>query len=104
MSEYISDETVTTAPRLSEREAKALNVLAGCFGDEGNYLPFASIAERSGLDPKHVRRTVRALARKGFAEYGRGLWTEDGAPAGSGYRCTVAGYDAAPNPTEHFYD
>jgi hypothetical protein len=104
-SVYISDETVTTAPKLSERETLALNALAGCYNDDGNYLPFATIAARSGLDPKHVRRTVRSLARKGYAAYGRGLWRwDDGGPAGAGYCCTAAGYAAAPNPKEPYYE
>lgn len=96
---------MTRRPALSDRETLALNALAGCYMDEGNFLPFASIAERSGLELKHVRRTVRALARKGFAAYGRGLWGwSDGRPAGAGYCCTAAGYAAAPQPKEYWND
>lgn len=84
---------------VSEREMKALNALAGC----DYYLTFSAVSERSGLDPKHVRRSVRALARKGLAKYGKGLWTEDGEPAGSGYRCTAAGRTAASDPIEEEY-
>lgn len=51
----------------------------------------AAAAHRSGLDRHLVRRTVRALARKGFVTLLRGLWTEDGEPAGSGYGITQAG-------------
>ena len=36
-------------------------------------------------------RYVRALARKGFAEYFRGLCREDGDFAGAGYCITRAG-------------
>lgn len=89
------------APSISEREMKALNALAGT-GEE-YYLNFKSVARRSGLDPQHVRRSVRALARKGLAEYGRGLWTEDGELAGSGYRATPAGRAAAAKPIEEEY-
>lgn len=85
---------------ISEREMKALNALARAYSEEFGFLNFAGVADRSGLDPKHVRRSVRALARKGLAEYGRGLWSEDGEVAGAGYRCTDAGYKAASNPTE----
>jgi len=88
-------------PKVSEREMMALNALAGI--DEDHYLNFKSIARRSKLDLKYVRRSVRALARKGLAEYGKGLWTEDGEPAGSGYRCTVAGRAAAANPNYEDY-
>jgi len=88
---------------MSPNELKALNALAEVFRDfdEYSYLGFKSIAERSGLEPRLVRRTVRSLARKGFAEYGRGLWTEDGELAGSGYRCTRAGYEASNYQAEH---
>lgn len=88
-------------PSVSEREMKALNALAGIC--EEHYLNFKSIARRSGLDLIHVRRTVRALARKGLAEYGKGLWTEDGEMAGSGYRATAAGRTAATGPIEEDY-
>ncbi len=91
------------APSVSEREMKALNALAGIYGSEYGYLAFKAIARRSGLDPSHVRRSVRALARKGLAEYGKGLWTDDGELAGSGYRCTEAGFKAASKPIEEEY-
>lgn len=86
---------------MSPNEMKALQVLAevyDSYGDGFGYLGFKGIAARSGLDPKLVRRTVRSLARKGFAEYGRGLWNDDGEMAGSGYCCTKAGYAALPPP------
>lgn len=38
-----------------------------------------------------VRIYVRSLARKGLAEYVRGLFTEDGEVAGSGYSATYEG-------------
>ncbi len=85
---------------ISEREMLALNALAGSYGGDFDCLNFKAIARRGKLDPKHVRRSVRALARKGLAEYAKGLWTEDGDPAGSGYRCTPAGRAAATNPFE----
>jgi hypothetical protein len=78
--------------KVSEREYKILETLADAGGnDEFGYLSFAGIASRSGLDRKIIRRSVRALARKGLAEYGRGLWTEEGTLAGSGYCATRAG-------------
>jgi len=54
-------------------------------GDFG-YRRFDDISANTGLDRRTVRRACRSLTRKGLAEYGRGLWTEDGEPAGSGYR------------------
>lgn len=69
---------------LNVNEQKVLAVLS----DEGEYLAFAVIMDRVGLDRKAVRRSCRSLARKGFAKYGRGLWTEDGEMYGSGYCAT----------------
>lgn len=84
---------------MSPNEIKALKALGEAYNEyeEFCYLSFKGIARRSGLDPKIVRRTVRSLARKGFAEYGRGLWNDDGEMAGSGYCCTKAGYAALPS-------
>lgn len=94
--------SVTVAlPKVSEREMMALNALAGI--DEDHYLNFKSIASRSRLDPKYVRRSVRALARKGLAEYGKGLWSEDGEVAGAGYRATAVGRQVASNPNYEDY-
>lgn len=76
---------------VSERELKALRALGQVYADDGNYLSFRAVAQRSGLDLQHVRRSVRALARKGFAQYGKGLWSEDGEMRGAGYCCTHDG-------------
>lgn len=53
---------------------------------------FAPLARRCKIDRARVRRVTRFLARKGFAEYHRGLVREDdGTFAGSGYCITHAG-------------
>jgi len=42
--------------------------------------------------PKEVVRGIlRTLREEGKVDFTRGLWTEDGEPAGSGYCLTVAG-------------
>lgn len=79
---------------MSPNEQAALKALAEIYREDFGYANFSMIASESGLPQKNVRRTVRSLARKGFAEFGKGLWTEDGEPAGSGYRCTDAGFRA----------
>lgn len=86
---------------MSPNETKALKALAEAYSDYEDFcfLSFKGIAARSKLDAKLVRRTVRSLARKGFARYQRGLWTEDGEMAGSGYCCTKEGY-AAVSPAD----
>jgi hypothetical protein len=59
-----------------------------CLGFEGiaQYTPAVSIAV--------IRRSCRRLARLGLAEYHKGLWTEDGEPAGAGYCITAKGREA----------
>jgi DNA-binding IclR family transcriptional regulator len=100
--EDISADTVPLVPSISEREMQALNALAGI--EREHYLNFKAVARRSGLRFEYVRRSVRALARKGLAEYGKGLWTEDGELAGAGYRATAAGRAAATKPIlEDYY-
>ena len=54
-------------------------------------MPFKPLMDATGLDRKTVRRNIRALARKGLAEYFRGLWTEDGEMAGAGYCISCKG-------------
>ncbi len=53
--------------------------------------PFLPIQDITGYDRRIVRRNIRALARKGLAQYFRGLSTEDGDFAGAGYCITDAG-------------
>lgn len=52
---------------------------------------FKPIMNRTELDRATVRRACRYLARKGLAEYVRGLWSEDGEMLGAGYGATKAG-------------
>ena len=59
--------------------------------EEGYYVPFSPVMERTGLTRQDVRRIVRLLKRKGLAEFKSGLWSDDG-PAGSGYRPTAQGW------------
>ena len=87
--------------KVSDREKRALEVLADAGGADGfGFLSFATIARRSGLEPKVVRRTVRALARKGLAEFGSGLCTEDGYFAGSGYCASQLGLEMGQLPAD----
>jgi DNA-binding MarR family transcriptional regulator len=81
-----------TSIRLSPRELAALKALAEVYREgEPWALNFKGIASRSGLEPGMVRRSVRALARKGCAEFRRGLFNDSGETAGAGYACTPAG-------------
>lgn len=81
-----------TRPVMIEAQQKCLAVLAEITTPNGEMcVPFAPIQRHTEYDRKTVRRHVRALARKGFAEYFRGLITEDGDFAGAGYCITKAG-------------
>lgn len=76
---------------VSPRERKVLAVLAQHYSSDMNCLYFRYIASETGLEVKQVRRSVRSLARKGLAEYVKGLFNNDGEVAGSGYCCTREG-------------
>lgn len=77
--------------KVSEREQKCLEVLTRHFQSEGNYIYFRTIVKETKLTLQQVRRSVRSLARKGLAEFQRGLMDEEGNVAGSGYCATEKG-------------
>lgn len=93
-------EKMAGSLKLSPLEKRVLTILA----DEGYegfcYWGFAGLIANTQLDRKQVRRACRSLARKGYARFGRGLWTKDGEPAGSGYCATKAGADALAELTQ----
>jgi DNA-binding MarR family transcriptional regulator len=78
--------------RLNESEQKVLRYLVEHFSGVGWCLPFSPIVRDTGLDRKAVRRACRSLARKGLAQYERGLW-DDERPAGAGYCATEKGVE-----------
>ncbi len=81
---------------LNDNERKVLSVLAEHARWDENYMTFNGIKNKGlELDRKQIRRACRSLARKGLAEYGRGLWNDAGEVAGSGYCATKAGVEAA---------
>ncbi len=55
-----------------------------------------SITDMTGIPRELCRAVIRGLIDKGLAQYHRGLWTEDGMPAGAGYRITDEGRKLAP--------
>jgi hypothetical protein len=81
---------------INENESKVLDALsAGEDSYSGHaYFSFAALMSKTRLDRKAVRMACRSLARKGLAEFGKGLWSDDGEPAGSGYAITKAGVSA----------
>jgi DNA-binding IclR family transcriptional regulator len=90
-------ETIRVAePSITTRELPVLRALAASYSEYEDFYfqNFKSICRRTKLPRAEVRRCARSLARKGFAKFGKGLWTEDGELAGSGYGCTKAGVAA----------
>lgn len=75
---------------VAERDTKILSALNEC-GEDFAFLSFRTLSSRTGIDRRQVRLDVRRMARKGWTQYGRGLWTDDGEMAGSGYAITDAG-------------
>lgn len=79
-----------------EGHRKCLDALAVLTLPNGEMcVHFRALIMETGYDRSKVRRYVRALARKGLAEYYRGLWSDDGRPAGAGYCITRKGVDLA---------
>lgn len=80
---------------LIEGYKKCLGALAELTAPNGEAcVPFAPLEKLTGYDRRTVRRYVRALARKGLAEFHRPLWSEDGEPKGAGYCISTAGLAA----------
>lgn len=77
--------------RLSPNERALLTAMAAAgIVAEYRYSGFVGLKSLHAIPETAVRRTVRALARKGMAEFCRGLCNEDGEFAGSGYALTIA--------------
>lgn len=86
--------------RLLKHHEKVLREL-DCQTREGGEwcTAFAPLAIATGMEARVVRRIVRHLARKGFAEYHKALITDEGYFAGAGYCITKAGREALGNHT-----
>jgi len=74
---------------LTDVEWRVLEILSGghdewCFG-------LSTIAGDAGLHRELTRGALRSLRDRGLAKFQRGLMTEDGDVAGSGYGITPAG-------------
>ena len=75
-----------------EGQQKCLEALADLTSPYGELcVPFAPVERATGYERKIVRRYIRALARKGLAEYHRALCNEDGEFCGAGYCITKEG-------------
>jgi hypothetical protein len=83
--------------KLSDTQEKALLYMSEHWNDENpQALTFKEVQDFAGIPPTAARRTVRALARKGLAEYAKGFMDDDGRVwGGSGYSITKEGYEHA---------
>lgn len=77
--------------KINDNERKVLRFLVSEFSDEYGFYSFAGITAVTRLDRRRVRLACRSLTRKGLLRFGRGLWSDDGEPRGSGYGATKAG-------------
>jgi len=86
--------------RLNKGQAKCLYAMMDILStqEEGYYICFAPVMAQTTMTRREVRRFIRALARKGFAEYGKGLSNEEGEFRGSGYRPTKRGWEYNDKP------
>jgi predicted GNAT superfamily acetyltransferase len=86
--------------RINEIERGVLKVLVAARESDSDFYfkNFASIKRSLPtyvyLDRAAIRRACRSLSRKGLAEYGKGLWNDDGEVAGAGYAATREGAKA----------
>ena len=87
----------TRKTSLTKRETPVLHLLREHSRPDGEWcVSFSTLSgePRNSERTCEVRRIVRQLARKGLAEYHRGLFTDDGMICGSGYCVTRAGLTA----------
>ncbi len=77
-----------------DAEKRCLSSLCRYTSPNGEMcVPFKVLERDTGFDRATVRRHVRRLKRKGFAEFFSGLCTCEGEFAGSGYCITEAGIE-----------
>ena len=79
--------------KINENERKVLETLVHRNSETGEiaYMYFRNIAAETKLELKQVSRACRSLRKKGLAEFMRGLFSDDGMAAGSGYGATPEG-------------
>lgn len=87
---------------MSDMQRKCLDALASVTRSGGEWCAsFQRIQDATELSRTHVKRSIRALARKGLAEFHKGLCNEDGEFTGAGYCISAAGrgmaYNGAPD-------
>ncbi len=90
---------MTIAAGLSPDEWDVLEAISrdgGVLSPGECFWTFASIGGFTGLPRDRVQAACRTLRAKRLAEFSRGLWTDDGRPAGSGYAASRDGLRILP--------
>lgn len=67
------------------------NKSSGSFSRYDFFHNLSALGDPQTIPREMVRAICRDLTNRGLAQYQRGLWTEDGMPAGSGYGITRRG-------------
>ncbi len=88
-------DLITTADAIEVLELSILRAL-GTVSEPGWCRNLRSTSEMTGIPREVCRAIIRGLIDNGEAEYHRGLWSEDGMPAGAGYCVTIKGQQRAP--------
>lgn len=73
------------ATLISEDEAKQKIIVAMYGADQDLYYPYAFFEAETGLDRKVLKPAMTSLRAAGIMDFARGLMTEDGEVAGSGF-------------------
>ena len=87
-----TDEHTPGMKAQAEVRCLVLEVLCQYFDSDAQCLGAAYLSRRTGMHRDFVLAACRSLACDGMAEFHKGLWTEDGEPAGSGYAATRDGW------------
>lgn len=86
------DRLLTPAKEIFERcILHGLSAGSSVFGVYDTYYHLGTLAYPPYITIEMARALCRDLTDRGMAEYRRGLWDEDGIPAGAGYGITPRG-------------
>lgn len=82
--------------RLSSRETECLYALHTILLNSDNASYARTVAKKVGIEENKARNALRSLKRKGFVDYQRGLFDDEGKVAGSGWRVNLKGSQIIP--------
>jgi DNA-binding transcriptional ArsR family regulator len=86
-----AEPTAADLPGPGSQARRVLEALDDLSEPDELYTYARVIARDTGLSPADARRALKLLRRRGLAAFRRGLLTEEGVVAGSGYAITLPG-------------